>query len=206
VLTLQEIERKRMNGKTVVSYEVVVFGVPEGKKLALWAKHLGSLPKPLEKEYEGLSLDPSGKLVWKKDGVPETVKLVLVDFSKGEPYEVALISSDQSVKAFGKVIPVPIEVTEGRCHLSVEIVSPKGDSFAIRGDGFEPDEEVTTTSRSGGEVLEDKTRVSARGTFLTVIFPGVIGKQADLASFTASGKFCKPMVRYDWGPSAFKAK
>jgi hypothetical protein len=99
------------------------------------------------------------------------------DYSKGQPFDVALVSTDETIKAYAKVIPFPIEAEEGRCRLWVELASPKADGFLIQGEGFEPDEEVTTTSRSNGEVLEGTHKVPPDGKLFAVVLPVVIGKQ-----------------------------
>ncbi len=200
-LTLQEVKRQRVSGKMRVDYTLLVSGFPEGKSFTLWAKPFGSSPILL-KQFGELYVDPSGKFVAEKKTL-RGIHLSALDYSKGEPYEVALISTDQTIKAFAKVIPIPVATKEGRCRLWMELVSANGTAFAINGEGFEPDEGVTTTSRSDGEVMESKHKASPEGKLFAIVFPAVIGKPAGSASYTVVSRFCSLTVEYEWGARAF---
>lgn len=134
----------------------------------------------------------------------EHVRLSLYDFAKGEPMEYALISADQAVRAFTRVVLFPIEAKDGECVLSVQLGSREGDLFLVMGRGFEPEGDVTIESHSNGEVLRDRSRLSRDGKFATVVAPPVEGRHSGKASFTASGKGCNPTVEYEWGPPALK--
>ena len=151
-------------------------------------------------------LDDSGDVVFEGPGSKfKEVKLSLSDFAKGEPIEYALISTDQTIQAFtARVVPFPIETKDGECLLSVQLGSRRGDLFLVMGQGFPPDGEVTTESRSSGEVLKGKSRLSPDGKFATIVTPAVKGKQSGKASFTASSGSCRPTVDYEWGPPALK--
>jgi hypothetical protein len=134
------------------------------------------------------------------------VSVSLSDFAKGEPVEYALISTDQTVRAFTRVILFPLEAKDGQCLLSMQLGSRRGDLFLVMGEGFEPGGEVMTESRSNGEVLKLKSPLSRDGKFATIVSPAVVGKSSGKASFTASGKGCSPTVDYEWGPPALKSQ
>jgi hypothetical protein len=118
--------------------------------------------------------------------------------------EYALISTDQTMRAFARVVLFPIEARDGQCLLSVQLGSRGGDLFLVMGEGFEPEGEVATESQSEGEVVKGRSRPSPDGKFATVVASAVVGRRSGRASFTASGKGCSPTVDYEWGPAALR--
>src|SRR5574337_1211097 len=121
---------------------------------------------------------------------------------RGEPANFALVSTDidQTVKAFAHFVPFPLRAKgDSGCSLSMELLSPKGRLLGFIGEGFKPDEEVTTVSRSGGEIQEGKQKATADGKFAAFIDPGVIGSAGGVASFQASGEACEVILNYEWG-------
>ncbi len=206
-LTLQEGSRATTpNGTTKVTYFLRVSGFPTGKTFKLWVKPFGSSPESLSDVVGEFYVDPSGKLVSQEGGDLGQISLSAPSYAKGEPYEVALISTDQTIKAFAKAIPFPIEVKEGRCRLWLELISPTGEAFALQGEGFEPNEEVTTVSRSNGEVIQGKQKVLPDGRLpANILAPAAVTRRY-VASFTVIGKSCKLTVDYEWGPPALKTQ
>jgi len=201
-LTLQELGRWTKGPKHGVDYRLVVSGLPKDKRFKLWQKNLGREP---EFAFLTVYLDGSGDLVF--EGAERRFKevtLSLYDFAKGEPMEYALISTDQTMRTFARVVLFPIEVKDGPCLLSVQLGSREGDLFLVMGEGFEPEGEVATESQSNGEVLKGRSRLSRDGKFATVVAPAVLGKRSGRATFTASGKGCSPTVDYEWGPPALR--
>jgi len=197
VLTLQELRRWTKDSKQGADYRVVVSGLPKDKIFKLWQKNLGREP---EFVFLTVYLDDSGDLVFEAPNKKfRQVSVSLSGLAKGEPVEYALISTDQTVRAFTRVILFPIESKDGPCLLSMQLGSPRGDLFLVIGQGFEPDGEATTESRSDVEVLRNKVRLTRDGKFATVVAPAVVGKRSGKASFTASAKDCSPTVDYEWG-------
>ncbi len=127
------------------------------------------------------------------------------EYVKGAPLRMIVISTDQTVKAFAEVYPFPIEANDGSCRLWVELISTQGTAFAIYGEGFGVEEEVTASSRSDGEIIRKTQQASPDGTLpVVIIAPAVVGKRSGTASFTVAGKSCAPTVNYEWGPPALK--
>ena len=182
-------------------YRLGASGFPQGRPLTLWTKRLDRPPKIVPTD---VSVDESGTVVQRSEFGPIPVRGIGGIFVEGEPYEVVLISADQSIRAFAKTIPFPIETREGRCLLSVELLSAKGDGFAISGQEFEANEEIVAVSQYEGDRVESRLKTSPDGKFIVVQFPPVMAKQAGAASFTAIGKFCKPTVSYKWGLPTLK--
>ena len=211
-LSVHEVERGAgPTGGTEVVYTFKASGFPKNKSYEFWGQWLdGRTIKFAEKFY----VDDSGKLVGGQlpgKTSPEGVALErftfgLHGFAKGESKMYALISTDETVKAFARIVPFPIEAKEGSCRLSVELIENRGDLFGILAEGFEPDEEITTVSKFGDQVIDEgKLKVpSEEGKFLIFLLPSVIGGRSGPASFTASGKSCNLTVNYEWGPPALK--
>jgi hypothetical protein len=84
--------------------------------------------------------------------------------------------------------------------LSVELMDPTGNVFRIRGEGFEPGEEVRTPHRSEDEVLDGITKTaSPTGGFEFIMLPAVVGKTGGSASISATGQACSvPALPYKW--------
>ena len=190
-------------GMFLIPYKdsLLPIGFPEdkGKVYYLWQKKLDKA-EPIRSPIE-LIID--GALVTHAEG--KVVSVVPVDFARGEAFQVALISDDQTVMVFYKDIPYPIENKQGDYRIWVELASPEGDAFIIWGEGFEPDEEIDTTSTSDGEVTKSKTKVDSDGRFMMMMLPAVVGKEDGLATFSAIGKSGEVKVSYRWGPPALRS-
>jgi len=202
-LILEEVEHTTIQNNTAVVYRLKASGLPKGKIYTLWTKPLGESPVVVE---TGFLLDESGRLVSDRKTPLEKILLQAIDFAKGQPYEVGLISTDQTIKAFAKKIPFPLEARGygGPCRLTMEIVSPDGHAFAVYGEGFDRNEEIETESQSDGGVLKSKNKTSEDGTFVAILLPAVVGKKTGSSSFKAVGKFCHATVEYQWGTAALK--
>lgn len=182
---------------------LIPIGFPKDKDKVyyLWQKKLDKV-EPIRSPTE-LIINEDGVLVIRADG--KVVSVHTVDFARGEALQVALMSEDKTIMVFYKDIPYPIENKQGDYRIWVELWSPEGDTFIIWGEGFEPDEEIDTTSTSDGEVIKSKTKVNSDGQFMTIISPAVVGKEDGLATFSAVGKSGEVKVSYQWGLPALRS-
>lgn len=170
-----------------------------GRQFSIFFKDLmstGSLA------HEVLIADVSGKLLM-TDGKPWDI--VLTDYAQAEPVWFALTSKDGTLKTFLKHIPFPVESREGRCRLSAEMISldagdigRPGPLYGIRGEGFAPDEEVTITRSSEGNVVEDKGRASPAGSLGEFYSPRVAGRKSGSAKLQLSAASCRPAIEFKW--------
>lgn len=135
----------------------------------------------------------------------KVIRIKTGSFARGEALQCALMNDDKTVMVFAKEMPYPIENKQGKYRIWVELASPEGNTFIIWGEGFEPDEEISTTSSSNGEVIKSKVKVNNKGQFMTILFPSVVGKTDGLATFGAVGKSGEVEVSYQWGPPALKS-
>jgi len=201
-LALQEDRRDVAEGTTRVSYHLITSGFPDGKTYHISFWPFGAAPGVDSRSQ--IITDGAGNLTL--GGLRlDTVNFVALRYAKGEPFRIGLISTDETVKAFAKAFPFPIEARDGSCHLWMELVTTDGDSFAVYGDGFDASDHVTYISTSGSEIIRGENVISSGGTLPpTIVSPAVVGQQSGMASLSVAGKSCVPIVNYAWGSPAMK--
>ena len=197
-LTLLEIVRANPSVGEGFNYRLQAAGLPPGKAFRLEVRRLdgqvGRMP------IETLHVDAAGQLVTERGFRLEQHVLGTGPVLKGEPLEPALVAEDGSGEVVARMVPAPIAASGvGGCHLSIELADPTGNVFLLRGEGFEPREEVRTTSKSDGEVLPARTTASETGEIRLIVLPAVIGKAGGSASYSASGRVCTVTLSYEWG-------
>jgi hypothetical protein len=197
-LALAEIVRSKVGEG--FTYRLQATGLPQGKTYRLELRRLGGQVGQMP--IGTLRVDAAGGLVTERGFRLEQHALgtggpVL----KGEPLELALVAEDGSGQVVARIIPAPIEARgTGDCRLSVELMEPTGKIFMIRGEGFDPGEEVRLLDISEDEVMGDSKRISSTGRFELVILPAVVGKAGGEASISAIGRACSvPALPYKWG-------
>jgi hypothetical protein len=203
-LTLTEVSREKdQNGVTVITYGLSTAGMSQDQTYTLLGKNFSDESAVQLGEFR---IDASGKLLDTKNG-QRFDHFTAGQYAMGQALNMALMNSDKSIRVYAKVIPFPIEATDGkRCYLSVELLSRDGLSFTISGRGFEPNEEIVDKSRSENEAMETTETSDSNGTFGIVEFPAVTGKQSGTAQHTVTGKQCNLTVQYEWGTTALEIK
>jgi hypothetical protein len=174
--------------------------LPQDKVYYIWQKKL-SAAEPIRFPTE-LIINEKGALRTYTE--EKLVAFETGGFAKGEALQIALMSEDKTIMIFAKEMPYPIENKQGDYRIWVELASAGGDTFIIWGEGFEPDEEISTTSSSDGEVIKSKVKVNSKGQFMTFYFPAVVGKEDGLATFSAVGKSGEVEISFQWGLPALK--
>jgi hypothetical protein len=203
------LELKELNGSvgsTEVKYRLRPSGLPRAVVFNVWVKDFGH---SFHQIASGFQLTEFGKLVWIEGDEPSSGvrELDKVEFGpglypRGALWEVAIVSVDQTLKAFAKTIPYPITASDGACSVSLELVSQRGERFLASGVGFFPGEQVVIESQYSGRVTSKRERVAAPGT----LSPDVISHAATgsdrSARYTVKGHSCKVVVDYEWGERA----
>lgn len=216
-LTLKEADRKNGRHGTAITYHVESSGFPAGKTYSLWMMLSGDhKTRPV---LSGYLANATGALVCPGQSQPgdspvagshcyplERASLDVDNYHNGEPVDFAIVSTDGTVRAYARAYPFPIQVQDGKCTLNVELENTKFTSFVIRGAGFEPGENVTTSSSFGKDPTAGTQLASASGGFAAQVDAGVAGKNSGLATFAANGRSCHPTVSYDWGNAAKKVQ
>jgi hypothetical protein len=112
------------------------------------------------------NLTQKGELVYRSDRKsPEESDPVEVNFLavQAEPKRFALVSSDGQFRAFGEVIPFPIEARDGACKVSVIMLAPLYALVSVHAEGLRPNENFQVRMQSGREVGQPKPKVDENG-------------------------------------------
>jgi hypothetical protein len=118
----------------------------------------------------------------------------------GEPSRVGLISADQSVKVFAKLVPIPLRGEDKGCSVEAVLLTPGSEVVLIEGTGFQPNSEVVMDSESGGERHGAKSNTDANGRYVSAILPYKPGLARGTASVYLKSAACSPSVNVPWGP------
>jgi hypothetical protein len=216
-LVLKEAARKNGRRGTAITYHAESSGFPTGKTYSLWILQSGDHKAlPL---LQGYLANATGTLVCpgqSKPGDPpdrsvhcfplERASLDVDNYHNGEPVDFAIVSTDGTVRAYARAYPFPIQAQDGKCALHVEIDNSKFTTFVIRGEGFEPNENIKTSSSFGKDATEGTQQASPQGEFAATIHADLPGKNSGTATFTATGNSCHPTVTYEWGKAAMKVQ
>lgn len=197
-LIVQELQRRAApQAGPAITYRFRISGLTKAAKdKRFWLVFRDLQTKKPLVAHRNLSIDESGRLV-KRDGTD--AELGVGQYLDGEPFELAVISTDEEITAFAKVIPFPIDAREGRCHLSGELVTPDGYIFVMSSEGFEPEENLRLVSSSNGDRLEHETKAFPDGTYREFFRPRVEGKDGGSCTYEVIAKSCRLRVEFRWG-------
>jgi hypothetical protein len=203
-LTYKEVGRTRTQGRTVITYNLFASGLPKDQHYVLCVLNVGGAPQAVADAY----LNGDGKVVNvladAEHHVAEDPINAKVFGGKGEPVQLALISDDDSLRAFTQIIPFPIEETAGPCHLSLVETGPYYFGVLIRVAGLQPGEELSIEQHSENEGGTSTGKADATGAYNAGIFPFVKGKRSGKARFAVAGKSCKIGIAFPWGEGSYQ--
>jgi len=204
-LRLEMTEVPRTSASATSRYRLHAVGFPRDAVVSVWAQDFGH---PFRRVGSGFQVDESGNLASSKPTEtgrphhPNEITFGPGRYPRGAAWRVALVSDDHAIRAFAAVIPDPITARDGRCTVSLEIVSFQGDHFVATGAGFAPGDEIITESRYSGRVIQKRQRASAQGLLpLDVISHETIDADRS-ARYAVKGRACDLAVEYNWGTSA----
>jgi hypothetical protein len=185
------------------TYGLVAAGVPRGVLFGVWTKDFG---QSFQQVAAGFRLNEGGVLETVDDaGRPRRLEDLVLDpgsYPPGAVWEVALVSADQALMAFAKVVPRPIAAQQGACRLLLELVSRRGDRFLAAAQGFTPGESVVVELQQARSTTEKRVRVLPDGRLpLDVISHGTAAADPH-ARYTVKGRACEVAVDYTWGEPA----
>jgi len=193
---LTQIEKSRgvEHGLNMVPYVLRADDFPGDHRYALYGRWMdgrsGEAGRDIRIDETGRLLNPEGK----------EIDLVVGEMFLGEFAVFALVSEDQSTKAFVEITPFPIQAEgTGGCRLLVKPMDAKGQAFSITGSGFRPNKKLRIFSTSGDESAHTSAEGKADGTLKQILLPAVVGRTGGDASFEASDAACTVAVRYKWG-------
>jgi hypothetical protein len=117
----------------------------------------------------------------------------------GEPSRLALISEDQSVKVFAKIVPIPLRGEDKGCSIEAVLLTPSSEIVFIEGTGFQPNSDVVMDSESEGERHGGKAKTDTNGRYVSAILPYKQGLARGTAKVTVKAPGCSPSVSFPWG-------
>jgi hypothetical protein len=203
-LTYKEIARTKIQGKTIITYNLFASGLPKDKDYVLCILNVGSDPRAVANAFINTDGKVVNVLADPAHHVAEDPINAKVFGGKGEPIQFALISGDDTSRAFAEIIPFPIEESAGPCHLSAIETGPYYFGILIRLTGFQPGEDLNLEQRSENEGEESKAKADANGTYNAALFPFVKGKRFGKARFFVTAKSCKIGIEFPWGEGSYQ--
>jgi hypothetical protein len=202
-LVLKESGRIRVKNQTVVAYNAFASGLPKDVEYTLWTRLVGSEPQAVADAYinkDGLVVSVLADPARNTAEDPINLKVFA---GLGEPKEFGLIANDGHVRAFGQVVPFPIENKAGQCSISATMGMQNYFMVSIVVIGLQPREEFQIDQRSGNEAAQTKATAEADGSYRVLLFPFVKGQSSGKVRFNVNGKSCRVGVEAPWGQGSY---
>jgi hypothetical protein len=203
-LKFKETAREVMSDRTVVTYNLFASGLPKDQHYVLWMLGLGQDPRATTDAY----LNGEGKVVDVLADSTHHVEEDAIDLkifgSKGEPFQVAVISDDGALRAFTLFVPFPIEKTSGTCRLTAVEGAPHYEAVAVSVMGLRPNETFVIEMHSENEGGRNNVTASPQGTYVSVVFPFVKGETSGKAKIAVEAQSCKLEIEFPWGQGSQK--
>src|SRR6266478_2458577 len=203
--TLVAIEggRTRVNGQTVVTYNLFASGLPRDVEYTLWVKLVGSDPEAGPDAFinkDGLIVNVLSDPAHNVAEDPINLKVVA---GRGEPKQFAVIANDGRYRVFGQVVPFPIENAGGPCNISATMMGPNYSGVFVVVTGLQSKEEFRTIQQSGSEAAQTMATAAEDGSYRTLIFPFVKGQSSGKLRFKVTAKACAVDVEVPWGQGSY---
>jgi hypothetical protein len=119
--------------------------------------------------------------------------------TQGEPVRLGLVSTDQSIKVFARMVPLPFRGEDRGCSVEATLLTPGSELVVIDGAGFPPNSEVVMDSNSEGERHGGKASVSSEGRYTSAILPYKQGVTRGTTTVSLKSDKCSPSVAFPWG-------
>ncbi|HWB85399.1 MAG TPA: hypothetical protein VG675_14750 [Bryobacteraceae bacterium] len=117
----------------------------------------------------------------------------------GQPVRLGIVSQDGAVKAFAKIVPLPLEGEDKGCRVSATLLTPGAELVLVEGTGFAPNSELTMAMDSEGEKHDAKGKVDEHGRYISALMPYKQGLARGTVSVRLKGGGCSPSVSVPWG-------
>jgi len=203
VFELEEVGRQRKGGSTAVDYTLKASGFPADKEYALWVIESGTNKAaricPVEVNDAG---DVECQFGGQKIAL-RNMRMGINSYVKGEPVRYLLVSADQTVYAFVKKVPFPIEDQDGSCRISVDRSTQKGGRALLS--GFPAGEHVEIMAKVGKQTSEEAftAEESTRRDGLQKAIDLVPSRgKGGKATVDVKAPSCSLSVTYKWGSKA----
>ncbi len=117
----------------------------------------------------------------------------------GEPSRLALISADQSIKVFAKIVPIPLRGEDQGCSVEAVLLTPGSELVAIEATGFPANTDVVLDTELEGERHGGKAKIDANGRYMSAVLPFKQGLAHGTAKVSLKAAQCSPSVSFPWG-------
>src|SRR5277367_2931117 len=205
-LVIKEAGRSRIEGRTIVVYELFASGFPLNLKYSLWMRLVESSPQLAADAL----LNSDGRVVSRvadlAHGVAEDPINLKVFAGRGEPKELALISTDGKFRAFGQVIPFPLDSFNKGCHLSAVMTGANYRGVYIDTTGFLPAENLLVEARSDIQDIQKQDKATDQGTYEAALLPFIKGRRSGRLQFKIVAKSCEVAVEIPWGEGSYQVQ
>ncbi len=206
-LIAHEGPREQSERGTVIWYNLIGKGFPDGVVYNLWRLIPGKSPELLIK---GVSFDKRGVLVCSGKpgycsgaGQDDPINLKATA-SLGEEKRMAVVSEDGKIAGFADAVPFPIEAKDKSCTLSVVRMSPLADVVLATASGLKPNGALNVSKRYGSQSASEKYTAAPDGKWESLIHTENALQPKGKASISISDGNCAVSVTFDYGPGSNK--
>jgi hypothetical protein len=206
-LIAHEEPREQTAKGTVLWYNLIGKGFPDGVVYTLWRWVAGKSPELLIK---GVSFDKRGVLVcsgkpgYCKGSGPDDPVNLKTTARLGEMKRLAVVSEDGKVAGFADAVPFPIEASDKTCKLSVTRSSRLADAVIVRATGLKASQPLTVTTRYGTAETTEKPTSGSDGTWQELVHAPNAKQPSGKALISVSDGACNVSLTFDYGPGSDK--
>jgi len=206
-LVAREGSRDHTEQGTVLWYNLIGKGFPDGVVYNLWRLIPGKSPELLTK---GVSFDTQGVLICSGKpgycsgtGADDPVNLKTTA-SLGEEKRMAVVSEDGRIAGFADAVPFPIAAADKNCQLTVVRMSPLANVVLASASGLKPNQTLAVSKRYGYESTSAKYTAGPDGKWESLINTEPTIQPKGKASISISDGSCALSVTFDYGPGSNK--
>lgn len=133
--------------------------------------------------------------------INDTLGFEALGFQAGLALAVGIQSHDASHRYLARAVPRPIRDQDANCRIELELASPDGRTYLLRGSGFEPGETLGGSWRYAKNTQEVDIHVLSDGSFTHPLFHTgkAKGRKKWEAEIRLAGSSCAPGIEYFWG-------
>jgi len=117
----------------------------------------------------------------------------------GEPVRLGVVSQDGAVKAFAKIVPVPLQGEDKGCRVSAALLTAGAELLFVEGTGLAPNSELSMATDSEGEKHDVQGKVDSQGRYVSALMPYKQGLMRGTVHIRLKAGACSPSVNVPWG-------
>ena len=198
-ITLKQTSREGQ----IFHYQIHAAGLPGNDTYSLVTWPIAQ-QEPKE-SLPGLKLDRNGTVICPSEpspcqGKPGGPIDFAVSAGKGAPVRIGLLSAkDDKVRAFTKIVPLPIQSSDKGCTLDAVLLAPYGRVVVVEGRGFARNAPLKIERTGAGERSTGDQKSTADGSYSEVVLPIKKGVESGQTTVKITAPACAPAVTFDWG-------